>query len=195
MYKHLTLNVPLIKQIVFLSGPHLRTHWGILQPSLFLMSCDHAMRGAERSFVRVLLSLTPLRIATSMSPSDPSLASCPSSLWKCCWLDKGTPGGLVVAWPLQDINGSVSVSPPRTNVGDSGFCPRSPPICSAGLLPLNAPDMSGTTGVFTGMTGVRIGMGPVPPTEAQRRADGFEEGVRRIVATPGVTITGPWPVE
>lgn len=45
------------------------------------------------------------------------------------------------------------------------------------------------------MTGVRIGMGPVPPTEAERRADGFEEGVRRIVATPGVTITGPWPEE
>lgn len=44
------------------------------------------------------------------------------------------------------------------------------------------------------MTGVRIGMGPVPPTEPERRADGFE-GVRRIVATPGVTITGPWPVE
>lgn len=45
------------------------------------------------------------------------------------------------------------------------------------------------------MTGVRIGMGPVPPTEPERRAEGFEEGVRRIVATPGVTITGPWPVE
>lgn len=38
-------------------------------------------------------------------------------------------------------------------------------------------------------------MGPVPPTEPVRRADGFEEGVRRIVATPGVMITGPWPVE
>lgn len=38
-------------------------------------------------------------------------------------------------------------------------------------------------------------MGPVPKTEPERRAEGFEEGVRRIVATPGVTITGPWPVE
>lgn len=50
-------------------------------------------------------------------------------------------------------------------------------------------------GICTGMTGVRIGMGPVPPTEPERRAEGFEEGVRRIVATPGVTMTGPWPVE
>lgn len=40
-----------------------------------------------------------------------------------------------------------------------------------------------------------MGMGPVPPTEPERRVDGFEEGVRRIVATPGVTITGPWPVK
>lgn len=63
------------------------------------------------------------------------------------------------------------------------------------LLPLTAPVTSGTVGICTGMTGVRIGMGPVPPTEPERRAEGFEEGVRRIVATPGVTMTGPWPVE
>lgn len=189
-----------MKQIVFLPGPRLHTHTHILWrmkfiPPAFPAPCDHAIRGAERSFVRVLLSFTPLRMATSMSPSDPSPASCPASLWKCCWLDKGRPGGLVVAWPLQDIIGSVTASLPLMNVGDSRFSPRSPPTCSAALLPLIAPDMSGTTGVFTGMTGVRIGMGPVAPTEAERRADGFEEGVRRIVATPGVTITGPWPVE
>lgn len=185
-----------MKQIVFYHGPRLHTHTRAHRmkfiPPAFPAPCDHAMRGAERSFVRVLLSFTPLRIATSMSPSDPSPACCPASLWKCCWLDKGRPGGLVVAWPLQDIIGSVSASLPLPNVGDPGF---SPPTCSVALLPLIAPDMSGTTGVFTGMTGVRIGMGPVPPTEAERRADGFEEGVRRIVATPGVTITGPWPVE
>lgn len=110
-------------------------------------------------------------------------------------MDKARPGGLVEAWPLQDIIGSTSASLPLTKVGDSGFSPRVPPTCAVALLPLTAPDTSGTTGVFTGMTGVRIGMGPVPPTEAERRADGFEEGVRRIVATPGVTMTGPWPVE
>lgn len=187
-----------MKQIVFLPGPRLHSHTHCRMKFIsttFPAPCDHAMRGAERSFVRVLLSFTPLRIATSMSPSDPSPASCPASLWKCGWLDKGRPGGFVVAWPLQDIIGSVSASLPLTNVGDSGFSPRSSPTWSAALLPFIAPDTSGTTGVFTGMTGVRIGMGPVPPTEAERRADGFEEGVRRIVATPGVTITGPWPVE
>lgn len=189
-----------MKQIVFLPTlfTHTYTHTQCRMTftlTAFPAPCDHAMRGAERSFVRVLLSFTPLRIATNMSPSDPSTPSCPVSLWKCCWLDKGRPGGLVVAWPLQDIIGIVSASLPLTNVGDSGCSPRSPPTCSAALLPLIAPGTSGTTGVFTGMTGVRIGMGPVPPTEAERRADGFEEGVRRIVATPGVTITGPWPVE
>lgn len=55
--------------------------------------------------------------------------------------------------------------------------------------------ISGTVGIFTGMTGVRMGMGPVPTPEPERRVEGFEDGVRRIVATPGVTITGPWPVE
>lgn len=40
-----------------------------------------------------------------------------------------------------------------------------------------------------------MGMGPVPPTEAERRAEGLEDGVRRIVATPGVTMAGLWPEE
>lgn len=91
---------------------------------------------------------------------------------------------------------SVPASPPPANVGESGFSSAPPPpISSALLLPLTAPDISGTVGIFTGMTGVRIGMGPVPVTELERRAEGFEDGVRRIVATPGVMITGPWPVE
>lgn len=68
----------------------------------------HAMRGAERSLVRVLLSLTPLRMASSMLPSAASSANSSSprpsrpataaSLTKCCcWMDSGAPGGLVEA--------------------------------------------------------------------------------------------------
>lgn len=48
---------------------------------------------------------------------------------------------------------------------------------------------SGTVGVLTGTTGVRMGMGPMPPDG--RRKLGLEEGVRRMVATPGVRMTGP----
>lgn len=83
-----------------------------------------------------------------------------------------------------------------TNVGESGLPSLLPPPASSPLLlPFTAPNIFGTVGGFTGTTGVRMGMGPVPPTEPERRAQGFEEGVRRIVATPGVTTTGPWPVE
>lgn len=88
--------------------------------------------------------------------------------------------------------GSVPGSSSPPNVGELGDSSL-PPISSP-LFPLTAPGISGTVGIFTGTTGVRMGMGPVPVTEPERRP-GFDEGVRRIVATPGVTITGPWPVE
>lgn len=91
--------------------------------------------------------------------------------------------------------GNMSTSSPPAYVGESGLFPPAPTNTSEFLLPLNAPAVSGTVGILTGTIGVRMGMGPVPPTEAERRAVGFEEGVRRIVATPGVTMTGPWPVE
>lgn len=91
------------------------------------------------------------------------------------------------AWPLQEVVGRLPASAGCANVGECKLSsPR--PISSGLLLPLIVPDTSGTVGIFTGTTGVRIGMGP-PPTEPERRAQGLEEGVRRIVATPGVTIT------
>lgn len=167
--------------------------------ALVYVLCFHryAMRGAERSLVRVLLSLTPLRMASRMFPSAPSPASSPPiSHCGCCWvswLASGMVGGLVEAWPLQETIGRMPASSLPANVGESGLSPT--PTFPALLFPFTALDMSGTVGIFTGMAGVRIGMGPVPPTEAERRAEGFEEGVRRIVATPGVTITGPWPIE
>lgn len=40
----------------------------------------HAIRGAERSLVRVLLSFTPFRMATSMFPPSCSAAPSPASL-------------------------------------------------------------------------------------------------------------------
>lgn len=151
-----------------------------------------AIRGAERSLVRVLLSLTPLRIATSMFPSSCSSASSPVPWYGwTSWLGRGTVGGLVEAWPLQDVKGIVPASSALTNVEEYELS-SPPPISSELLLPLTVPDISGTVGIFTGTTGVRMGMGP-PPTEPERRAQGLEEGVRRIVATPGVTITEPWP--
>lgn len=47
----------------------------------------------------------------------------------------------------------------------------------------------GTVGVLTGMTGVLIGIGPW--TLGPRHRLGFEVGARRMVATPGVMLTGP----
>lgn len=97
-------------------------------------------------------------------------------------------GGLTEAWPLH-IEEGMLVTPwgPSPTDGDSGLCsPRSSgPSGGAG----NIPGRSGTVGVLTGITGVLMGMGPAPMVP--RRTEGLVEGVRRIVATPGVTIAGP----
>lgn len=62
-----------------------------------------------------------------------------------------------------------------------------------GVLPVSEgalvgkPGCSGTVGVLTGIMGGLIGMGPrLRPPEGRRKL-GLEDGVRRIVATPGVT--------
>lgn len=52
--------------------------------------------------------------------------------------------------------------------------------------------MSGTVGVLTGITGVLIGIGPAPTVP--RLTAGLVDGVRLMVATPGVTIIGPWVI-
>lgn len=59
-----------------------------------------------------------------------------------------------------------------------------------GTLPSSAllgkPGCSGTVGVLTGIIGGLMGMGPrFRPPEGRRRL-GLDDGVRRIVATPGV---------
>lgn len=61
-----------------------------------------------------------------------------------------------------------------------------------GVLPssdaalLGKPGCSGTVGVLTGIMGGLMGMGPkLRPPEGRRRL-GLEDGVRRMVATPGV---------
>lgn len=174
--------------------PHLhdkRSH-ASCDPRLPIGWCHHAMSGAERSLVRVLLSFTPLRMATSMFSSSPPSPP-PPPCW-CCWvswLARGTVGGLVEAWPLQDATGIIPTSSCPGNVGGAELN-SPPPTSSAVLTPFRAADTSGTVGGFTGTTGVRMGMGPAP-TEPERRAEGLDEGVRRIVATPGVTMIGPWP--
>lgn len=147
------------------------------------------MRGAERSLVSVLLSLTPLRMATSMLPSLSPGSAAPSSGASGFCMYRSAAGGLVEAWPLHDSicrGGAWSYG---------GYSSRPLSMSSGLLLPLTAAVVSGTVGIFTGTTGVRMGMGPAPAPEAERRADGFDDGVRRIVATPGVTMTGPWPEE
>lgn len=50
------------------------------------------------------------------------------------------------------------------------------------------PGCSGTVGVLTGIMGGLIGMGPRTP--GGRRRLGLEDGVRRMVATPGVAAGG-----
>lgn len=55
------------------------------------------------------------------------------------------------------------------------------------------PGGSGTVGVLTGTIGGRIGMGPSPGPEGRRKREGLEDGVRRIVATPGVLMDGAGP--
>lgn len=40
-----------------------------------------------------------------------------------------------------------------------------------------------------------MGMGPVAGAEPERRTTGLVEGVRRMVATPGVETSGPWLAE
>lgn len=141
--------------------------------------------------MKVLLSFTPLRMATSMFSSSPP----PPPPCRCCWvswLGRGTVGGLVEACPLQDATGIIPTSSCPEHTGGAELNSAAP-TPSALLTPFRAADTSGTTGGFTGTTGVRMGMGPAP-TEPERRAEGLDEGVRRIVATPGVTIIGPWPV-
>lgn len=90
------------------------------------------------------------------------------------------------AWPLHDATGRIPTrSPFSPKLGESGLAGSSP----SSLLPPSGLENPGTVGVFTGMTGVLMGIGPVPM--APLRMEGLVEGVRRIVATPGVTITGP----
>lgn len=61
-----------------------------------------------------------------------------------------------------------------------------------GVLPSSAllgkPGCSGTVGVFTGIIGGLIGMGPKFRPPEGRRKLGLDDGVRRIVATPGVMM-------
>lgn len=88
------------------------------------------------------------------------------------------------AWPLQeeDIPATPWLPAPA-----SGLCSG---LSSALLGTLGSPPgISGTVGVLTGITGVLIGMGPAPMVP--RLTAGLVEGVRLMVATPGVTITGP----
>lgn len=59
-------------------------------------------------------------------------------------------------------------------------------LLSSDIALLGIPGCSGTVGVLTGIMGGLMGMGPkLRPPEGRRRL-GLEEGVRRMVATPGV---------
>lgn len=91
---------------------------------------------------------------------------------------------------------SVKVS--QADFGDSGpLLPGDKGVLGGlsgvrGALPASEPALvgnpgcSGTVGVLTGIIGGFMGMGPrLRPPEGRRRL-GFEDGVRRMVATPGV---------
>lgn len=51
-----------------------------------------------------------------------------------------------------------------------------------------SPWCSGTVGVFTGIIGGLMGMGPKLRPPGGRRRLGLDDGVRRMVATPGVMM-------
>lgn len=169
------------------------------------------MRGAERSLVVVFFSFTPRRIAFSISSpwggspglwspdwgtgwqggvavlglslslSSPSL-SADACLCSAMGLGFWFPGGgLTDAWPLHEVD-APWLPPPASGLW-SGLS--SAPTGRLG----SPPGMSGTVGVLTGITGVLMGIGPAPMVP--RLTAGLVEGVRLMVATPGVTITGP----
>lgn len=102
-----------------------------------------------------------------MGGSDPSLR---------CWvsqeLDLGNSGP-----PLPGDKGVVGGLS-----GVRGVLPSS----DAALL--GKPGCSGTVGVLTGIIGGLMGMGPKLRPPEGRRKFGLEDGVRRIVATPGVIM-------
>lgn len=122
----------------------------------------------------------------SLSSPSPSGAACLcSSAPLSFWLDGG---GLTDACPLHEDEGMlVTPCPLSPAAGDSGLCSghSSVPVRAPG----SPPGISGTVGVLTGITGVLIGMGP--PPMVPRLTEGLVEGVRLMVATPGVTMTGP----
>lgn len=88
----------------------------------------------------------------------------------------------------------VSATSPEDHApqpGDGGVRGVPPPSNGAALLV--RPGSSGTVGVLTGTTGGRMGMGPSPGPEGRRSRRGLEDGVRRMVATPGVLKEGAGP--
>lgn len=163
----------------------------------------------------VFFSLTPRRIALSISSpcgasiravsavsgsgwpvgsgmTGPSCSSSSSSFSDrpglcSSAITPGVPGtgGFTEACPLhKDAGMSPPSTAPSVMDGESGLCSGDSSLVLLG----RPPGMSGTVGVLTGITGVFIGMGP--PPMVPRLTDGLVDGVLRMVATPGVTITG-----
>lgn len=102
--------------------------------------------------------------------------------WLWAW-KRGIDGGL----PLH-IEAGILVTPwgPSATDGDSGLCSPRPQAHLEGLAaPREVWDGGGLDRDHGCLDG--DGTGPMVP----RRTEGLVEGVRRMVATPGVTIAGP----
>ena len=157
------------------------------------------MLGADRSLVDVLFSLTPRRIATRKSSTSLLSVSSRSSgrgrrshshiRPPGCGGGSGGSEPSLRCWASQepDLGDRGPLQPGDNGVvgglsGVRGVFPSS----DAALL--GKPGWSGTVGVFTGIMGGLMGMGPrLRPPEGRLRF-GLEEGVRRMVATPGVMM-------